>query len=69
MGNGNIGSDFLTAIEAAQLVGVSHWTIRLWLRQGKLARYKRMSWTLVSRAELLKLVEPRKAERIATGRK
>jgi hypothetical protein len=49
---------FLTVVEAAQFAGLSHWTIRLWLRNGRLTRYKRASRTVVSRAEFLELVKP-----------
>ena len=53
-------SAFLTAEEAAQLVGLSHWTIRLWLHKGRLTRYKSGSRTVVNRAELLELLKPEK---------
>lgn len=56
-------SDFLTVDEAAELVGLSHWTIRRWLEPGpgsKLTRYRAGSRIVVSRAELLELVKPRK---------
>ena len=53
---------FLTVDEAAQLVGLSHWTVRSWLHKGLLTRYKSASRTLVSRVELLELLKPRKAE-------
>lgn len=56
-------SDFLTVNEAANLVGLSHWTIRRWLEMGKLTRYKALSRTVVSRAELLALLEPRKVRK------
>ncbi len=36
-------SKFLTVDEAAQLVRLSHWTIRLWLYKGHLTRYKAKS--------------------------
>lgn len=52
--------DFLTVDEAARLVGLSHWTIRRWLELGKLTRYKAASRTMVSRPELLALLEPKK---------
>jgi hypothetical protein len=55
-------ADFLTVVEAAQLVGYSHWAIRLWLHQGKLTRYKSASRTVVSRKELLELVQPKPAK-------
>lgn len=58
--------DFLTVDEAAQLVGLSHWTIRKWLHTpGKLTCYRSASRTLVNRAELLDLVKPQKAREIA----
>ena len=57
---------FLTVEEAAQLVGVSHWTIRNWQsKAGKacLTRYKCGSnRTLVSRAELLEVVKAKEEE-------
>jgi excisionase family DNA binding protein len=56
-------SDFLTVDEAANLVGLSHWTIRRWLEIGKLTRYKALSRTVVSRSELLALLEPRKVRK------
>ena len=49
---------FLTVEEAAQLAGLSHWTIRMWQRKGRLKRYKVGSRTVVSRTELLELVKP-----------
>lgn len=55
-------SEFLTVDEAADLVSISHWTVRRWLDEGKLTRYKSASRTLVSRAELLALVKPKKVE-------
>jgi excisionase family DNA binding protein len=54
--------DFLTVDEAARLVGLSHWTIRLWLHKGVLTRYKSASRTVVSRKELLDLVQPKPAK-------
>jgi excisionase family DNA binding protein len=53
---------FLTVDEAAQLVGHSHWTIRLWLRKSLLTRYKSGSRLVVSRSELLALLQPKKVE-------
>jgi excisionase family DNA binding protein len=47
--------------EAAQLVGLSHWTIRRWLDSGRLTRYKSGFRTVVRRPELLALLEPKKA--------
>jgi excisionase family DNA binding protein len=56
--------DFLTVEEAARLTGFSHWSIRRWLSTSppKLARYKIGSRIVVSRSELLALLEPRKVE-------
>lgn len=59
-GNAN---DFLSVEEAARLIGLSHWTIRLWLRKGILTRYRSAARVLVSCEELRALVEPKKAER------
>jgi excisionase family DNA binding protein len=55
-------SNFLTVDEAARLANLSHWTIRLWLQKGRLVRYKSGSRTVVSRRELLSLIEPREIE-------
>lgn len=62
MTNNSNSTDFLTVEEAAQLVGYSHWAIRLWLHKGLLTRYKSASRTVVSRTELLDLVKPKKKE-------
>ena len=51
---------FLTVDEAAQFVGLSHWTLRSWLQKGRLTKYKSGSRTLVSPAELLELLKPRR---------
>jgi excisionase family DNA binding protein len=55
-------NDFLTVDEAAALVGLSHWTIRKYAKDGKLQRYVRLSRVVISREELLALVTPKKAE-------
>jgi excisionase family DNA binding protein len=55
-------TEFLTVDEAAQLAGLSHWTIRRWLDSGRLTRYRAASRVVVSRAELLELVKPKKSE-------
>lgn len=55
----NNAGDFLTAEQAAQLVGRSHWTIREWYRRGLLVKYKSASLTVVSRKELIELVKPK----------
>jgi hypothetical protein len=61
--DGNNASEFLTVDEAARLAGRSHWTIRRWLEPGgKLTRYKSLNRTIVSRSELLELVQPKKEE-------
>ena len=54
--------DFLTVEEAARLAGFSHWSIRRWLSGSapRLIRYKIGSRTVVSRAELLELMKPKK---------
>jgi excisionase family DNA binding protein len=54
-------TNFLTVDGAAQLVGLTHWTIRRWLQTKRLTRYKSGQHTLVSRVELLELVKPKKA--------
>lgn len=52
-------NDFLTLEEAAKLTGFSHWSIRRWVG-ARLTRYESMGRVLVSRAELLELVKPKK---------
>ena len=54
--------DFLTVDEAAQLVGLSHWTIRRWMDTGRLTRYRSASRVVARRSELLELVRPKRAE-------
>lgn len=56
---------FLTIEDAAQLVGLSHWTIRMWLRTGKLPKYKSGTRTLVREGELLALIKPQPQKREA----
>jgi excisionase family DNA binding protein len=51
---------FLTVEEAARLAGISHWTVRSWLRKGLLVRYKSASRTVVSVPELLELMKPKR---------
>ena len=53
--------DFLTVDEAARLTGYSHWSIRRWVGT-ELTRYESRGRVLVSRAELLELVKPKRAE-------
>ncbi len=53
---------FLTIDEAAQVVGVTHWTIRRWLKEGRLARFESRSRPFVRRDELLALVSPKRVE-------
>ena len=52
--------DFLTVDEAARLVGLSHWTIRMYLHKRRLTKYRLGSRTVVSRQELLGLVHVEK---------
>lgn len=52
---------FLTVEEAAQLVGLSHWAIRRWIQKGLLTKFKVRQRTIVSRRELLALLEPTRA--------
>lgn len=54
-------TNFLTVEEAAQFVGLSHWTLRSWLHKGRLTKYKSVSRTLVNRSELLELLKPKKS--------
>lgn len=61
-GKQQVGTAYLTVDDAAQLAGISHWTVRSWLHKGLLTRYKSASRTVVSRTELLALLKPRKAE-------
>ena len=51
--------EFLTVDQAAQLSGFSHWSIRRWVGT-QLTRYESLGRVLVSRAELLELVKPKK---------
>jgi excisionase family DNA binding protein len=53
---------FITVDEAAQLVRLSHWTLRSWLHKGRLTRYKSGSRTVVNRSELLGLLETQEGE-------
>ena len=53
-------ADFLTVDEAAQLVGLSHWTIRNYLRRRLLTKYRLSFRTMVNRQELLELVHVEK---------
>jgi excisionase family DNA binding protein len=47
---------FLTIDEAAQVSGVTHWTIRRWLKTGRLTRYVSGFRPFVCCDELLTLV-------------
>jgi len=58
---GSRKDSFLTVDEAAQLSGLSHWTIRLWLHNRRLTKYKSGSRTAVNRTELLELLKPTKS--------
>lgn len=53
---------YQTVEEAAELIGLSHWTVRRWLSAGRLTRYRSGSRVVVNRPQLLELVKPRKAE-------
>lgn len=55
-------AQFLTVEEAARLVGRSHWTIRLWQAKGRLTRFKVGSRTVVSRTELVELVNAKQGK-------
>jgi excisionase family DNA binding protein len=57
-----VGTAYLTVEEAAELAGLSHWTVRSWLHKGRLTRYKSASRTVVSRTELLALLQPKKTD-------
>ena len=50
-------TELMTAIEAAELARRSPETIRAWVRVGKLKRYGANGRLLVSRADLLQLLE------------
>jgi excisionase family DNA binding protein len=66
MKSNDTATDYLTVDDAAQLIGMSHWTIRRWLETGtggKLTRYRAGSRIVVSRAQLLELVAPKKEEK------
>jgi excisionase family DNA binding protein len=54
--------EFLTLDGAARLVGCTHWSIRRWIRLGRLTRYQSGSRIYIRRDELLKLVLPKKAK-------
>ena len=56
----NNSEDFLTVDQAAALVGLSHWTIRKYIHDGALQRYRSLGRNLVRREELLELVKPKK---------
>jgi len=43
--------------DAAKAVGLSHWTIRQWIRQGKLATIRLGRRVLIEPGELQRLVE------------
>lgn len=60
-GKRKVSLGFLVVDEAAQLVGLSHWTIRRWLQRGRLTKYKSASRTVVNRTELLDLLKPMKS--------
>jgi len=56
--------EFISVEEAAKIAGRSHWAIRRWLQPGgKLTRYKSLNRSVISRAELMELVKPRKEAR------
>lgn len=61
-GKQEVRTAYLTVEQAAELAGISHWTVRSWLHKGLLTRYKSASRTVVSRTEMLALLKPRKAE-------
>lgn len=53
---------FLTLPEAAQETGFSHWTLRKFLHDGKLTRYRLGSRVLLDRSEVMSLLRPQKIE-------
>jgi excisionase family DNA binding protein len=63
--------DLISVPEAARrLGGISHWTVRAWLSQGKLRRTKVGNRTMIRESELEKVIQdggkspaPRPAER------
>jgi excisionase family DNA binding protein len=65
---GKQNTDFLTVDGAARLVGLTHWTIRRWLQMKRLTRYKSGQKTVVSRPELLALMEPKPEIEAGNGR-
>lgn len=46
--------------EAAQLLGISHWTVRLRIRQGKLIAHKDGGCVVIDRAEIKRYIEETK---------
>jgi len=58
-------SRFFTVPEAAEFCRVSPWTIRAWLTEKTLTRYKAGGRTLVSKDEIAKLVAPEKPTQAA----
>lgn len=63
-------ADFLTVEDAAQLVGLSHWTLRCWLRLGRLTKYRSgRRRTMISRVELLELLKPVKVRPASSVRR
>lgn len=55
---------FVTIDEAANLSGLSHWSIRRMLSRARLTRYRSCGRVLVQREELLELVRPKKGNEL-----
>jgi excisionase family DNA binding protein len=50
------GDIFLTVREAAALTKVTPWTVRKWIRDGKIKGYKAGGRRLLRKAELFKMI-------------
>jgi excisionase family DNA binding protein len=54
--NSLMGDPLVSVVEAANLLRVSHWTIRLWLKTGRLARVKAGARTLIRLSALQEML-------------
>ena len=67
---GGITPSYVSVEIAAQLMGVSHWTVRRWITAGALPARKMPSGALrVAVADLEEVGEPVRPDRHATSRK